>query len=78
MPERRSAERLKVDRLAALCRELDEAIREAAKGRASSAEALAALHVAKEKSSELCGAVGRLSLSVSLPARARKAVRKKG
>ena len=77
MRERRSPDRLKVDRLAALCKELDRAIRQAAEGRSCSADALAALEVAREKSNELCGEVNRLSLSVPLASGPRKAVRKK-
>lgn len=77
MRERRSADRLKVDRLAALCKDLDRAIRKAAEDRATSADALAALEVAREKSSELCGEVNRLSLSVPLAPPPRKAARKK-
>lgn len=77
MRERRSPERLNVDRLAALCKDLDNAIRKAAEGRSTSADALAALELAKVKSTELCCEVDRLSLSVPLPTPPGKAVRKK-
>lgn len=80
MPQRKNPDRQQIDRVAALCRELDKAISVAASARTSSARALDALHQAKEAADQLCGEVTRLASSSSAtatpPLESRRASRK--
>lgn len=76
MNERRNPHRLHLDRLAALCREVEWAVTEAATSRATAREALDLLIEAQRKSTQLCEEVDRLLTPVK--PRARRSVKGRG